>query len=253
VPWTGNQPPGMTHTRLQIRTLVWLFLLGFAPANSHAIGSDQLYTGDAWTVPPGKTQALVFTDATWPARTRLGGIQLRPGVTGNVDAKIAYSYLWNFNGPNAQFGPNVGLKWRFAGNGLTDPSLAVSTLYAINTRVGSAPHKNDIGATLIGSCPVRNGEVLADFGHVWAGDNVPDLRFVSFAFAQRTATRTLVALEYSSIQRLGGGKPSGPGHQVAAAVVYGDRMGWTYSAELGYLPDAQHVRWHATFGIGVVF
>lgn len=228
-------------------------LLALIPVSAFAIGNNQLYTGDAFTIPPGKTQALIFTDTTRPARTRLGGIQLRPGVTGNVDAKIAYSYLWNYSGPNAQFGPNVGLKWRFAGSGLTNPSMAISALYAVNTRIGHKPQKNDVGATLIGTYPIGRGEALGNFGHVWTGNSVPDLRFVSFAFAQRIAKRTLVALEYSNVERLGSGKPPGPGRQIAAAIVCGERMGWSYSAEIGYLPDAQHIRWHATFGIGVVF
>jgi hypothetical protein len=234
-------------------TLLRVCLLVFAPACAFALGSNQLYTGDAYTIPPGKTQALAFTDHTRPARARLGGIQIRPGLTGNVDAKIAYSYLWNSSGPDAQFGPNVGLKWRFAGNGIANPSLAISALYAINASVGGRPHKNDVGATLIGTYPIGHGELLANFGHVWVGDNVPDLRFVSFAAVRPVAKHALIALEYSSIRRLGNGGAPTPGGQVAAAIVYGDRLGWTYSAELGYLPDAERVRWHATFGIGVVF
>ncbi len=233
--------------------LLRVCLLVLAPVSAFALGSNQLYTGDAYTIPPGKTQALGFVDSTWPARTRRTGIQLRPGITGNVDAKIAYSYLWNFSGPNSQLGPNIGFKWRFAGNGLTNPSMAVSALYAVNTSIGERPHKNDIGAVLIGTYPARHGALLANFGHVWVGDNVPDLGFLSFAAVRRVAKQTLVALEYGSVRRLGGGGPHAAGDQVAAAVVYGDRLGWTYSAEIGYLPDAEHVRWHATLAVGVVF
>jgi hypothetical protein len=234
-------------------TLLRVCLLVCVPAHAFALGSDQLYTGTPSTIPPGKTQALAFTDHTHPTRARLGGIQVRPGVTSNVDAKIAYSYLWNSSGPNAQFGPNVGLKWRFAGNGLTNPSLAISALCAINAGVGDRPHKSDVGATLIGSYPTKHVELLANFGHVWVGDSVPDLRFVSFAVVRPVARRTLIALEYSSIKRLGNGGAPTPGRQVAAAIVYGERLGWTYSAEVGYLPDAERVRWHTTLGIGVVF
>jgi len=72
-----------------------------------------------------------------------------------MDAKAAYSYLWNSNGPNAQFGPNVGVKWRFAGDGWTNPSLAVSAQYAISQGGATRNHKGDWGFAIIGLYPTR--------------------------------------------------------------------------------------------------
>jgi len=63
----------------------------------------------------------------------------------------------------------VGFKWRFAGNGATDPSLAVSALYVLNHDVGGQNQKNDYGATLIGSYPARVATVLANFGRGLGG------------------------------------------------------------------------------------
>lgn len=234
-------------------TLLRVCLLACVPACAFALGGNQLYTGDAWTVPSGKSQALAFTDHTHPTRARLGGIQIRPGLTSNVDAKIACSYLWNSSGPDAEFGPNVGFKWRFAGNGLTKPSMAISAQYAISQKVGDRDHKGDCGLTLIGSYPTRYAEILANFGRVWVGDNVPDLHFASFALVRPVAKRTLIAVEYSSIRRVDKGGPPTSGRQVAAAVLYGDRQGWSYGAEVGYLPDTLHVRWHSTLSVSVVF
>jgi len=234
-------------------TFVRLCLLVCIPTCAFGLGSNQLYTGDAWTVPAGKTQALMFTDHTRPVRTRLGGFALRHGLSSNADAKLAYSYLWNASGPNAEFGPNVGLKYRIAGNGLTNPSLAASLQYAASPRTGGRSHKSDYGATLIGSYPTPFAEILANFGRAFIGDDVPDLRLVSFAVVRPVASHALVAAEYSSIQRLGPGGPPVPRHQIAAAVVYGSRLGWSYSVEVGYLPDGERVKWHTTLGVGTVF
>lgn len=43
------------------------------------------------------------------------------------------------------------------------------------------------------------------------------------------------------------------GHQMAAGILYGDRHGWSYGAEVGYLPDTLHIRWHTTLSVSVVF
>lgn len=236
-----------------MKTLVYICLFSSLSSAALGLGSNQLYTGDPWTIPPGKTQLLGYTDATYPSRARLGGMAIRPGITSNTDAKIAYSYLWNSNGPNAQFGPNVAFKWRFAGNGLSNPSLAISAQYAIDQRTGGHSHKGDFGFTAIGLYPTRYAKVLANLGHVFVGDNVPDLRFISCAIVRPVAKCTLFAIEYSTVKRLGvGGSPTS-GRQVAAAVIYGDRMGCAYSAEVGYLIDSERVKWHTTLGISTVF
>lgn len=130
------------------------------PVSAFALGSNQLYTGDPLTVAPGRTQFQLFTDHTRPASARLGGVAFRRGLTSNTEVKLAYSYLWNFGGPDVQLGPNVGFKWRFAGDGRKEPSLAVSTLYVFNHSVGGRSRRNDCAATLIGSYPTRYAEIL---------------------------------------------------------------------------------------------
>jgi len=85
------------------------------------------------------------------------------------------------------------------------------------------------------------------------GDNVPDLRYVGLALIRPVAAKTLLALEYASVERLGNGGPPTPGHQIAAGLVYGSRLGWSYGAEVGYLPDGRQVKWHTTLGASVVF
>jgi hypothetical protein len=236
-----------------VKLLALVCMIISAPTSVSALGSNQLYTGDPSTIPPGKTQLLAFTDTTHPARARLGGFALRPGLSSNADAKIAYSYLWNLSGPDAQIGPNVGLKWRFAGNGTSDPSLAVSVLYVINQNMGGRNHKNDHGATLIGLYPNRFAHVLANFGRVWVGDKVPDLQYVGLALARPVSRRALAAVEYSSVKRLGPGGAPALGHQVAVGLVYRADHSQTYSAEVGHLPDGNRVKWHMTLGVSTVF
>jgi len=239
--------------RSQVRVLACAFFLICAPAWAFGLGSNLLYTGDATTVAPGKTQFLLFTDSTYPARARIGGINLRPGLTGNLDAKIGYSYLWNFSGPNAQLGPNLGLKWRFAGDGRKKPSLAVSTLYVINTDVGGRSHKNDWAATLIASYPTRAAEVLFNYGRVWVGDDVPDLRYVGVALVRPVSKHTLTALEYASLERIGPGGPAALGKQVSAGLVYAQPKSWSYGFQIAYLPEGVRVKWHTTLGVATYF
>jgi len=88
---------------------------------------------------------------------------------------------------------------------------------------------------------------------VFVGDNVPDLRFFSCALTRPVAPRTLAALEYSTIRRIGNGGAPTSGRQVAAGLVYGERVGWTYSAELSYVLDSKPVKWHTTLAVAVVF
>lgn len=235
------------------RSLAYLYLLMWLPTQVFALGNNQLYTGDPSTVAPGETQVQLFTDTSRPKQTRLGGVAFRHGLTSNTDLKFAYSYLWNLDGPNVQLGPNVGVKWRFAGDGRKKPSLAVSTLYVINQSVGGRPRKDDYAATLIGSYPTRHVEFLANFGRVWVGDNVPDLRFVSVAAVRPVAKRTITALEYSSLTRIGtgGGRPLG--RQVAAGLVYMSGSGWSYGFQAGYLLDNPNFKWHTTLGVATYF
>lgn len=236
-----------------MRALAYAFLLLCAPAWAFALGNNLLYTGDASTVPPGKTQALFFTDTTYPARARIGGINLRPGLTGNVDAKIAYSYLWNFSGPDAQLGPNIGLKWRFAGDGRKKPSLAVSGLYVINQDVGGRSHKNDWASSLIASYPTRAAEVLFNYGRVWVGDDVPDLRYIGVALVRPVSKHAITALEYSSLERIGTGGPRALGNQVSVGLVYVQPKSWSYGLQVAYLPEGARVKWHMTLGAAMYF
>lgn len=186
-------------------------------------------------------------------KTRLGGAALRRGVTGNTDVKLAYSYLWNSNGPNAQLGPNVGVKWRFARDWLRKPSLAISALCVMNQKSNGRSHKSDYGATLIGSCSAGFAYVLVNYGHVWVGDNVPDLRYVGFALVRPVSKRMLAALEYADVERLGSGGPPVPKRQIAAGLVYGYGSRCIYSIEVGYLPDGVRIKWHTTLGGSDVF
>jgi hypothetical protein len=236
-----------------VKTFIYVCVLVCMAVCAFGLGNNQLYTGDPSTVPPGKTQAQLYTDSTHPSSARLGGVQFRHGLTGNLDAKLAYSYLWNFDGPNVQLGPNVGVKWRFAGDGRRKPSLAISTLYVISQSVGGQPRKNDYAATLIGSYHTRHAELLANFGRVWVGDNVPDLRFTSFALVRPVSKRTIVALEYSSLTRIGAGGPSALGRQVAAGIVYGRPLGWSYGFQAAYLLDNTRTKWHTTLGVSTYF
>lgn len=235
-----------------MRTLALVCLLTLAPVWALALGNNQLYTGDPSTVSPGKTQFQLYTDASKPNQARLGGVAFRRGLTSNTELKLAYSYLWNFDGPDVSTGPNMGIKWRFAGDGRKKPSLAVSALWA-RTGISGQPNRDDRGATLIGSYPTRYGEILANFGRVWIGSNTPDLRFVSLAAVRPVAKRTIVALEYSSLTRIGSGGPSPLGRQIAAGMVYLSGSGWSYGFQAGYLVDNPKFKWHTTVGVATYF
>lgn len=236
-----------------MRAIACVLLLIWVPASALGLGENQLYVGDPSTVKPGLTQLQLYTDATYPARARLGGMSLRRGLTTNTDLKLAYSYLWNFSGPDASLGPNIGLKWRFAGDGRMKPSLAVSALCVLNQESGGRAHKSDYGASLIGSCPTPVGVVLANYGHVWVGDNIPDLRYVGLALVRPVAKRTLVALEYSDFERVRNSGPNPPKRQIAAGMIYKGGSGWNYGLQVGYLPEGVKVKWHTTLGVATYF
>jgi hypothetical protein len=233
--------------------MISLSLALCSPRLASALGNNQLYTGDPSTVAPGKTQFQLYTDTSRAAQTRVGGVAFRHGLTRNTELKLAYSYLWNAAGPNVQLGPNIGLKWRFIGDGRKKPSMAISGLYVINHDIAGRSRKNDTGATLIGSYPTRYAELLGNYGHVWVGEKAPDLRYLSLAAVRPVAKTTVVALEYSSVARIGAGGPRPLGRQWAAGLVYGSGSGWSYGLQVGYLLDNPRSKWHTTLGVATYF
>jgi hypothetical protein len=223
------------------------------PLRAFALGNNQLYTGDASTVPPGKTQFQLFTDHTFGVQTRLAGTAFRFGTSKNTEAKLAYSYLWNFQGPDSQIGPNVGFKWRFVGNGWTNLSVAASALYATTKGTGGASHRSDCGAVLIVTYPTKVVGVLANVGRVWVGEDIPDLGFTSFALVRKASKTTLVAAEYSEINPLGDSLRRHSVRQVAAGMVYRSSSGWGYGLQVArFLPETK-ITWHTTVGVAVTF
>lgn len=229
-------------------------LLMLIPLNALAIGENQLYTGDAATVPPGKTQFQIYTDHTFGVETRLAGTAFRFGTSNNTEVKLAYSYLWIYEGPSTQVGPNVGFKWRLVGDGLRKPSMAVSGLYAMNQGLGAEPRRNDWGALLIGSYPAKGFGVLANLGRVWVGsERIPDFLYMSYALVRPMSRTTLLALEYSQINTLGGGRLDSTVQQVAIGTVYKSRSGWSYGLQVARLLPGKNVTWHTTVGAAVTF
>lgn len=213
---------------------------------------NQLYTGDAFTVPPGRFQFQLFYNSTFGGAYRVSGTALTYGATSNVDVRLNNGHLWNNEGPDVKLGPNVGFKWRFVGNGLTTPSVAVSALYAINTGVSSQPHKNDWGALLIGQYPAGYFTLLGNFGRVFVGDPTPDLYYYGFALVRVASPRTLYAVEYSDLRRVGN-TANGAATQVALGAVLGPRRQLSYSIQFAYLPNGQTVHYHMTVGVSKYF
>ncbi len=241
----------MLHVSL-LGLCAWL-VLGMS-TRAFGLGNNQLYTGDASTVAPGRTQLQIYTDTSRAAETRLGGLALRRGLTSNTEMKVAYSYIWNFAGPDVQIGPNAGLKWRFAGDGRRKPSLAVSGLYIVNHSVGGRSRKNDAAFTLLGSYTTPYAELLANYGRVWVGDDrSSDLRYLSLAAVRPVAKTLIAALEYSEIKRIHTGGPRPLGRQWAAGVVYLGGSGWSYGVQIGYLLDNPNANWHTTVGAATYF
>ena len=75
--------------------------------------------------------------------------------------------FWNFSGPDAQLGPNIGIKWRFAGDGVKKPSLAASAL-CIVSQSGGMSHKSDYGAALLASYSTTGTCGLVTRRRTWA-------------------------------------------------------------------------------------
>lgn len=159
-----------------------------------AVADNQLYTGDATTVPIGRFQYQLFQDSTPSKAYRFAGTSLTYGISPNAEARLAYGRLWSNISFDAKIGPNIGAKWRFMGNGRTNPSMAVSVLYSQTDDIGGSPAKPDYGALLIASYPGKHATLLGNFGRVWVGESRPDLYYLSFASVWRVSPRTLFAL-----------------------------------------------------------
>lgn len=237
-----------------MRPVVFALLLGFMVCG-HALGlgQDQLYTGSATTVAPGEVQFQFFYNTIFTGGLRLTGTSFTFGATGNADVKLGYGFLWNDTGPNAQIGPTIGAKWRLVGNGRTNASVAVSGLYAINQGVGGENRKNDAGGLLILQYPTRYVVLLANYGRVWVGDNIPDLRYVAVALAKPMTPRTLVAAQYISVSQIGMGPPGRQLEQYVGAIVYQAKHRTGYSLQVGFAPNGQRSHWNSTFGLSKFF
>lgn len=230
-----------------------LFCIVSTLLHTPASAGNQLYTGDAFTVPPGKAQFQLFQDTT-PNRTyRLAGSALTIGLTYNLDFRAAYSYLWNNIGPDAKIGPNFGFKWRFIGDGRRKPSMAVSALHSSNTTIGAGPRNTNFGALLIGSYPSRHFTFLGNLGRVWTGEDNPDLYYLSFALVRNTSKYTLMAVEYSDLRRTDRSGEQSVNSQYALGVVYSPDKKWSYSLQVGYLPENPRFSYRTTLGISVYF
>jgi hypothetical protein len=213
--------------------------------------TSQLYTGDAVTVPAGKVQLQSYYNSSFGGAQRVAGGNFTFGATKSIDAKLGYGYLWNNVGPDVRLGPNLGVKWRFVGDGLREPSVAISSLYAINEGVGGKSHKNDFGSLLIVQYPVMPVIFLANLGHVWVGDdNASDLRYISFAAGRIFSKHKLGALQYSELTRLD--RPSSRNtNQLTAAFVYAPKDSLSYTAQLGYLWPNQSSKFNLTLGVSL--
>ncbi|MCE5324132.1 hypothetical protein LLG46_12575 [bacterium] len=234
-----------------MRLLLGIIFCLILPTTASASLTSQLYTGDAFTVSPGKVQLRSYYNSSFGGPQRVVGGSFTFGATKSVDAKLSYGYLWNNAGQDVRIGPNIGVKWRFIGDGVRKPSAAVSTLYAINEGIGGESHKNDFGSLLIVQYPVAPMVYLANFGHVWVGDeDAFDLRYVSFAAGRFFSGRRLGALEYSQLSRLG--RPYGRHtNQVTAAFAYSSNESLTYTGQLGYLWSGLNSNYNLTLGISL--
>lgn len=220
---------------------------------SPAMAGNQLYTGDPSTVPVGRLQFQLFQDTTPKRAYRLAGTAVTYGITPNLDMRAAYSRLWSTISPDAKIGPNFGFKWRFAGDGRREPSLAISGLYSTTSEVGGDQAKPDYGALLLFSYPSRYVTLLGNFGRVWVGEQRPDLYYLSFAATRRVSPYTLFALEYSDLRRIGQAPNQGVDAQYAAGIVYTSREQISYSFQAGYLPNNPRFSWRTTLGFSVYF
>ncbi|MHB9038107.1 MAG: hypothetical protein ACYC64_15730 [Armatimonadota bacterium] len=232
-----------------------LFIILFSlPICMQALASptSQLYTGDAWTVPPGVVQFQSYYDTTFGGAQRVAGGSLTVGATKRLDAKLGYGHLWNNVGPDVRLGPNIGVKWRVLGDGAKKPSLAFSSLYAINNGVGGKPHKNDYGGLVIVQYPTKPAIFLVNLGRVLVGDEqVSDLGYFAFAAARFVRSRTLVALEYAALRRVDETPQERSIEQIAAAIVYAPSQRLNYTLQLADLLIEGDPVMHLSLGISM--
>lgn len=232
-----------------MRFLFTVFFCLATCSQAVALARDQLYTGDASTVPLGKTQAQAYYDSTFSGPQRVAGGSLTFGAAERMDVRVGYGYLWNNLGPDFKLGPNVGLKWRPIGDGKREPSIAFSCVGAFNSGQGGRSHKNDYGALAIAQYWTKPVIFLLNYGHVWVGDtNSPDLRYLGFALARFLNKHALAALQYTALESENSPRPHAP-DQIVAGFVYFASKGLSYSAQLAYLPFGRTVHVHLTLGI----
>lgn len=223
------------------------------PSVAVALGQDQLYTGTAVTTPPGKLQYQIYYNTTFSGGARLGGTSFTYGASRSADVRVGYSYLWNYRGPDVQLGPNLALKWRFMGNGSTNPSASVSCMYALNEGLANQTRRNDVGGLLILQYPTRWCTLLGNLGRVWVGGENPDARFVAFAAGRMVTRRVLVAGQYVELASLGGGPRSRDVTNYVLGVVYIPSERLSYGLQIGYVPQARFSHWNATLGFSDTF
>lgn len=224
-------------------------LLALAVPRAFGMGEDQLYTGDASTTAPGQVKFQLFYSAIFGGGIDVAGSSFTFGLRDNLDARAGYGYLWNDYGPSARIGPNLGVKWRFVGDGRTKTSFAVSGLYATNDSLVDGSRKDDYGALLIGEYVSKEIILLANLGRVWAGGRDSDLQYSAFAVAKLTSQRVLLAAEYLQIRSIGVSVSGRSRSQYVGGIVYSADERTKYSLQIGYLPQPiADSRWTATLG-----
>jgi len=155
------------------------------------------------------------------------------GASKRRDVRLANEHLWNDVGPDVKLGPNIAVKWLVIGDGPRKPSVASSTLYAINNGIDNKPHKNDVGELLIIQYPTRRAIFLLNLGHAWVGDSgAPDVGYFGLAAVRKVSPRTLAALEYTKLDSIGGSVQRPDIEQISAGLVYTTSHNWAYSAQL---------------------
>ena len=232
-----------------LRFITVLVLLPWAAVPAFGLGQDQLYTGTAATVPPGQVQFQLFGSTTFSKAAKLAGTSFTFGATRNFDVKLAYSYLWNFQRPDVQIGPNIGAKWRFVGDGKAKPSVSMSFLYANSEIGGGVGSSNNAGSLLIVQHPIGPLIFLGNFGRVWSGNHGADARYVALALARVVSPKVLAAAQYIELAPLGTGSTR---RAYVAAVVLRSNPKTGCSLQIGYTPETPS-KWNATLGVSQYF